>query len=218
MEVTRLEPQKQPENVNAWVREYIEEEGFAVLPAQPGEKEARRTGWPNLILGAEDIDKEFPPGQGLNIVRVNGDNSGGRGDLDLDCDEARRVAPYILPEGLRRFGREGQDPGHIEIRFRDTIPRTVSYSIMSETENRMVVELRANGSQTLLPPSTYPEGDRCIWHPGEVLEAHAVTLNNYAQDIAIAALLLMYYPVEGMRHQYWLGAIGMMIKAKHPVW
>jgi len=212
-----MQPEEHTKNVNDWARHYVGEEGFAILPTARGEKESRRTGWPNLILGLEDLDKEFPADTDLNMVRVNGDNSGGRGDIDLDCREAVQVSCYILPDGLRRFGREGKEPGHIEIKFRDSVPRTIPYSITTETENKMVVELRANGSQTLLPPSIYPEGDRCVWHAGEVLEAHAVTLNGYAQDIAIASLLLMHYPDVGLRHQFWLGAVGMMIKAKHDV-
>src|SRR5215211_5287270 len=212
-----MEPEKHPQTTGEWARRYIENEGFAVLPVLPGEKEARVKGWPQLVIGPEAIDEYFPPGLDLNITRVNGTNSGGRGDLDLDCEEVLKVAPYILPEGLRRFGREGQVPGHIEVRFADTVPRTVSYSILDEGGDKMVVELRADGSQTLLPPSTYPEGDKCVWHPGEVLEAPAVTLNAYAQDLAIAALLLMHYPDTGARHQYWLGAIGMLAKAKHPL-
>src|SRR5215218_269085 len=143
MEDTRLEPEKHLESVNSWAHHYVEE-NFAVLPAEPGEKESRRKGWPNLILGAEDLDKEFPPGENLNIVRVNGENSGGHGDIDIDCEEGLKVAPYILPEGLRRFGREGQELGHVEIRFADTVPCTTSYSIVDNADNKMVVELRAN--------------------------------------------------------------------------
>ena len=198
------------------------DEGMTVLPANPGEKEARIENWPKLIIGPNAVDEYFSAEKLWNIVRVNGTNSGGRGDIDLDCDEALQVAPYVLPEGLLRFGRDGREPGHVEVKFADTVPRTTSYSITSDSitsdaGDKMLVELRADGSQTLLPPSVYPDGDRCVWHPGEVLEAHAVTLNAYAQDIAIAALLLMHYPDTGVRHQYWLGAIGMLIKAKHDV-
>src|SRR4051812_9652938 len=89
---------------NAAARRYIEE-GFAVLPALAGEKEARITGWPSLIVGADTVDEYFPPGETLNIVRVNGTNSSGRGDIDLDRPEALKVADYIIPEDTMRFGR-----------------------------------------------------------------------------------------------------------------
>ena len=205
-----------PDDTNDAARHYIDE-GIAVLPAPVGEKEARITGWPQLILGIDAVDEYFPPGELLNIVRVNGTNSNGRGDIDLDRIETRKVANYIIPEGTRRFGREGQIPGHIEVRFTDTVPRTTSYSLPGDGDDRMVLELRADGSQTLLPPSVYPNGDRCVWENGEVLEAHAVTLRGYAEDIAVSALLLRNYPGEGAQHKFWLGAIGMLIKARHPV-
>ena len=143
------------DDTNDAARRYIQE-GIAVLPASVGEKEARITGWPQLILGIDAVDEYFPPGELLNIVRVNGTNSNGRGDIDLDRIETRKVANYIIPEGTRRFGREGQIPGHIEVRFTDTVPRTTSYSLPGDGDDRMVVELRADGSQTLLPPSVYP--------------------------------------------------------------
>src|SRR5829696_8478332 len=203
-------------NINDAARSYIEE-GFAVLPAPVGEKEARITGWPQLILGIDAVAEYFPPGEPQNIVRVNGTNSNGRGAIDLDRLEALKVAKYIIPEDTRRFGREGQIPGHVEVRFADTVPRTTSYSLPGDGDDRMVVELRADGSQTLLPPSVYPNGDRCVWEDGEVLEAHASTLRGYAEDIAVSALLLMNYPGEGARHKFWLGAIGMLVKARHPV-
>jgi DNA polymerase I-like protein with 3'-5' exonuclease and polymerase domains len=204
------------EDVNKAARDYGEE-GLAVLPTPVGEKEAKITGWPSLVLGPEAIDEYFPPGKQLNIVRVNGTNSSGRGDLDLDRPEALKVANYLIPDGILRFGREGGTLGHIEVRFADTVPRTIQYELSGEGDDQMVVELRADGSQTLLPPSVYPNGDRCVWQEGEVLEAHAVTLRGYAEDIAVSALLLMNYPGEGARHQFWLGAIGMLIKARHPV-
>jgi len=204
-------------DVNAAAKYYLDEEGFAVLLAPPGEKEARVKGWPNLVLGPNAIDEEFPPGKDLNIVRVNGTNSGGRGDIDLDRPESLRVANYIIPEEVRRFGRQGQIPGHIEVKFADTVPRTTRYELPGEGDDRCVVELRADGSQTLLPPSVYPDGDRCVWTDGDVLEAHTVTIRGYVEDIAVATLLLMNYPGEGARHQFWLGAIGMLIKARHPV-
>src|SRR5215204_558817 len=134
-------------NINGAARSYIEE-GFAVLPAPVGEKEARITGWPQLILGIDAVAEYFPPGEPQNIVRVNGTNSNGRGDIDLDRLEALKVAKYIIPEDTRRFGREGQIPGHVEVRFADTVPRTTSYSLPGDGDDRMVVELRADGSTT----------------------------------------------------------------------
>ncbi|HVF01065.1 MAG TPA: hypothetical protein VNA27_06965 [Rubrobacteraceae bacterium] len=207
---------KQPTtDVNQAAHIYVEA-GFAVLPAPIGEKEARITGWPQLVLGADAIDEYFPPGENLNIVRVNGANSNGRGDIDLDRTEALKVANYLIPEGTLGFGREGHVPGHIEVQFADTVPRTTKFALPGDGDDRMVVELRADGSQTLLPPSIYPDGARCVWQDGEVLVGHAVTLRGYAEDIAVAALLLMHYPGEGARHEFWLGAVGMLIKSRHP--
>jgi len=211
-----LEPQEHPQNVNDVAKFYVDTEGWAVLPAAPGEKEAKIPGWPQLIIGVDAVDEYFPPGEDLNIVRVNGENSGGAGDLDLDRDEARRVAPHILPSGLRRFGREGENLGHVDVRFADTVPRTSKFVLPGDGDDRMVVELRANGSQTLLPPSFYPNGDRCVWEDGEVLEAHAVTLRGYAEDIAIAATALMNYPGEGARQEFMMGLVGLLVKSKHP--
>src|SRR5215211_1965615 len=105
---------------NEAAQRYIEDEGFAVLPAELREKEAYITGWNQLILGGKDVDAWFPPDEPKNIVRVNGDNSGGRGDIDLDRPEALRIAEYLVPQDALRFGREGKILGHVDVRFADT--------------------------------------------------------------------------------------------------
>src|SRR5215212_9226558 len=215
MEDTKMEPENHPQTTWGWARHYIENEGFAVLPALPGEKEARVKGWPQLVIGPEAIDEYFPPGETRNVTRVNGTNSGGRGDIDLDHPAALRVANYLVPDSIRRFSREVV-LGHIEIRFLDHCPRTIKYELPGAGEDRMVVELRSDGSQTLLPPSTYPNGDRCVWRAGEVYEAHTVSIRALASDIAIASVLYMYYPGEGRRHSFWLGAVGMLVRSKYP--
>src|SRR4051812_39241038 len=183
-------------SANEAARRYIEE-GMSVLPAAAGEKEARIKGWQNLILGLDSVDEWFPPSEALNIVRVNGTNSNGRGDIDLDRPEALKIVDYLIPDDVRRFGREGQSLGHVEVRFvDDTVPRSAKYALPGDGNDRMMVELRADGSQTLIH-GTYPNGDRCVWEGGEVLAAHATTLHSLAADIAVGALLLLNYPGAG---------------------
>jgi len=200
-----VDPQEHPQNAHEWAHHYVEAEGFSVLPAPLLEKEAKIEGWPERKVTLEEIEELFPPGELKNVVRINGDVSGGAGDLDLDCPEALAVVRHIVPgyeNELRKFGREGQAPGHIDVMFEDEAPRTRRFSVPGDDgRENMIVELRANGSQTLLPPSLYPEDERCVLYPGKPITAHAVTLTEIAEEIAATALVLRNYPGTGAREE-----------------
>jgi len=68
-------------------------------------------GWQLRIIDATNAPYYFNGGQ-MNIGVILGPSSHGLTDVDLDCDEARAVAPYILPRTGAIFGRASSRAAH----------------------------------------------------------------------------------------------------------
>ena len=87
----------------AIAREYIAA-GWAVVPVHPRSKKPIPEKWQELRIAPDDVPKHFKHGE--NVGGHLGAASGGRVDVDLDCDEARLLASYFLPStGARRAPR-----------------------------------------------------------------------------------------------------------------
>ena len=72
--------------------------GVAVIPVPAGEKHPGRPGWESLRITEEDIPNYWTNGQ--NVGMLCGKPSGDRVDVDLDPDEAVRIAGRFLPPTL----------------------------------------------------------------------------------------------------------------------
>jgi hypothetical protein len=133
-------------------------------------------------------------GNGYNIAICNGKSSNGLVNVDLDLPEALAVARYILPLTLKS-GREGKELAHYWYLVEGRIPKNRWFKL---PEGRpgfpMLVELLSTGTQTLAPPSIYPEGERCVWGGDKIFRISRGKLVEYVDDVAVAALLLRHYP------------------------
>ena len=118
--------------------------GYAPILIPHKRKYPRLLDWQKLIISEPELPRYFN-GAPMNIGILLGDPSGGRVDADLDCREARLLAPRFLPATGARFGRAGAPLSHWiytvigELRqetFRD--PR-----LPDNDERGMVLELRA---------------------------------------------------------------------------
>ena len=80
--------------------------GYAVIDLPRGQKRPVEEGWQNLRLTERDICRRFAVGE-PNVGVLTGDHSGGLIDVDLDCGEARALAPRFLPatDAVLRPGR-----------------------------------------------------------------------------------------------------------------
>ncbi len=185
---------------------------FQPIPVPGGEKNPNRKGWQNERRGLEDVPEAWNNGQ--NIGLLLGEPSGGLVDVDLDRREARAVARYLLPETLRS-GREGCPDSHRWYRVNPT-PRTRSFKLPGDGEDRSVVELRSTGAQTLVAPSVHPSGGRYAWGVGELAQIDAAVLSGHVEDVAAAALLVMNWPGPGSRHDFVLSAAGYLARNMGP--
>lgn len=166
-----------PPNLLETARAYLRR-GYMPVPVPAGVKGPRLKGWQRLRLTESELPAHF--GNGGNIGLLLGEPSGGLIDVDLDCDEARALAPQYLPETPSKSGRRSAPNSHwwyivdgaiAPKQYRD--PQT----------NRMIVELRGTGQQTLVGPSIHVSGEAYDMLDGEPAGVDAATLAS-----AVAAL------------------------------
>src|SRR5687768_11725768 len=77
--------------------------GWSVVPIAYRDKKCLLTGWQELRLTVADLPDYFN-GQAQNVGVLLGEPSGGLQDVDLDCREAVRAAPLLLPPTGSVFG------------------------------------------------------------------------------------------------------------------
>ena len=183
--------------------------GLAPVPIYNG-KDPGRNGWQNTRITEEQAGEYFTAG--ANIGVLTGEPSGGVVDVDLDCPEAVSLAGRFLAPTLTA-GRQSRPhshwwygaPGCKTLEFRDGKDK--------------IVELRADGRQTLVAPSLHPEGDSYIWHfeSGEMAEVEADELAAAVRRLATATLIARHLPEhrklgEGGRHDFALALAGFMLR------
>ncbi|MDB6013124.1 MAG: putative replicative helicase [Gammaproteobacteria bacterium] len=89
--------------------------GLAVVPCAVGTKGPAKglDDWQQTIYNTpEELVQQFPEGKPMNIGVMTGSVSQGLIDGDLDCMEAVRLAPYVLPPTDAVFGRPGRPDSH----------------------------------------------------------------------------------------------------------
>src|SRR5581483_11111542 len=81
-------------------------------------------------------------------------------DLDLDCLEAIDLAPEVLPVTTAIFGRESKRESHWLYTVKGDI---TTAKFVDPLNGKMLLELRANGLQTVFPGSIHPSGEPVEW-------------------------------------------------------
>jgi Bifunctional DNA primase/polymerase, N-terminal len=104
--------------------------GWSPIPVPADEKNPAMKGWQQLRITEANLNKHFN-GARLNIGVLLGEPSGGLIDLDLDCDEAVKLAPKFLPD-TATFGREHNPASHRLYRCAYTLPETRKFSLPKE--------------------------------------------------------------------------------------
>lgn len=97
----------------------------------------------------------------------------------------------------------------------DVRRKEFSYSLKDSNQPVMLIEFRATGGQTLVPPSLHDEDrDQYVWHEfGEPAKAQAADLRRIVQKIAIGSLLARFWPGPGAKHDVALPIAGLFLSA-----
>ena len=157
-------------------------------------------------------------GKHMNIGVVLGPSSRGLTDVDLDCSEARAIAPYILPPTKAIFGRTSERAAHwlYQTNLHTTLEKAV-YPFRDPKTRGMLLELRVGGSgkgaQTIFPGSTHEGGETITWDEnGE--PASVIDLDRRVRSLAAFCLLARYWPsAQSSRHTYALTVGGFLSRA-----
>jgi Bifunctional DNA primase/polymerase, N-terminal len=187
--------------------------GVAVIPVPAGEKNPGRPGWEALRITEEEIPDYWTNGQ--NVGLHCGKPSGDRVDVDLDPDEAVKIAGRFLPPTLTS-GRGSRPHTH----WWYVSPDAESCD-WKDTNGSKLVELRSTGRQTLVAPSTHPEGDEYVWHAEtglKMAEIGGAELARRLRELATTTLIARHLPSirtgteGGGRHDYALALAGFLLR------
>lgn len=172
--------------------------GIHVRITNRREKAILEPGWQDKDpYTSEQLTQILSDGQ-HNIVGVWGEKSGGIIDVDLDTDEARKLADHFLPITGREFGRAKFPRSHRLYRCHDLASLT-----FANGTGAITVEVRSDKHATVLPGSEYPDGELCIWGAkGEILDITPEVLVPAVSYLAAAAIILALYPSDGARNEY----------------
>jgi putative DNA primase/helicase len=180
--------------------------GFSPIPVPLGTKSPKITGWQNLIIERDQLSRFFTE-RLSNIGILLGDASGGLVDIDLDCEEALRLADFFLPKTGMVFGRMTKPASHGIYRT----PNPGSRHAFNDPDGKSLVEVRANGCMTIFPGSIHPRGEEirfdCDDEPAQVEFDQLVS---DASHLAAASMLLPHWH-QGQRHRLALSLSGTLL-------
>jgi hypothetical protein len=179
--------------------------GVAVIPVPAGSKKPILEGWEALEISEEEIPGYWNNGQNLGVLC--GKPSDWRVNVDMDVDEAVKIAFRFLPPTLTS-GRIKRPHSHCWY-----FARGAQSCDWKDTNGKKLIELRSTGRQTLVAPSTHPDGDEYVWHPGlEMAQITAAELRESCRELATAALIARHVPPEGSRHDYAMALAGFLLR------
>ena len=144
-------PASTPDVVAGYIRR-----GLAPIPIPPRSKNPNREKWQEERWTVEDVPRLWNNGQNVGILC--GSPSLGGVDVDCDCPEAVRLAPKFLVPTLKG-GRDTVPGSH----WWYTAPGCRS-ATFKDVDGRTILELRADGRQTVVYPSVHPAGDSYRWY------------------------------------------------------
>ena len=131
-------------------------------------------------------------------------------DVDLDCREAKDLAQLILPKPFAQFDRGTSDSGHYLYKAITCGP-TKRFS--GNGPKSTLVELRGDGSQTMIPPSIHPDGSRLNFTDinQDAPEVEYADLLKSVSLLAACAEVAQLW-VSGRRHELALSFSGLCLK------
>ena len=215
------------------------EHGWTPTPLRPALKRPILTDWPSLHYntpeGVRDLWSEAQrqyDGQPLNLGLALGAEHGGLVDIDLDHHKAVACAAMVLPETPMRSGRPGNPGSHFWYVVDGYDPGICQFKL---PDGSVIIEYRAGGGQTVVPPSLHPDGDEYQWNGepwgGEAgprhLDAEAgKRLHATIMSIALLVTLADRWPRKGGRHAAYLPLVGGLLRDAdeqgqprcHPLW
>ena len=180
------------------------ERGLRPIPLDPMSKKPSMRDWPSFKLTDETEARCFGPK--ANVGLITGE---ALVDVDLDVPQAIKLAPDFLPDTSWLHGRKSAPGSHYIYRA----PGCTTRKFPDPIDGTMLVELRAEGCQTLVPPSVHPSGEPLVQErEGVPSRIPSDQLSAQVSRLAAATLLALHYPRKGSRHNATNALTGMLIR------
>ncbi|WP_282027619.1 bifunctional DNA primase/polymerase [Ruegeria faecimaris] len=191
--------------------------GWEPLRLLPREKHTKDNWKEPRKWAPDEITQAFAANNNVGVIM--GARSGSLVDIDLDIPEAVLIADFVFPE-FTPVGRKTSPRSHrlaicaVDKSQRFQIPPKVAKEL--DFGRATVLELRADGNQTMFPPSTHPSDEKVQWQgsPEDIPTVSADDLAKRCGLCAGLAVLLRYYPrVQGDRDNVCLALTGVLVRA-----
>lgn len=184
--------------------------GIALTPLHPDSKRPIKKEWQSDVVTNKEKATIF---KGRNIGFILGSQSGGLTDIDLDTEEARRLAAYLLPPTPWVFGRKSNPKSHYLYIVKKLKTRKF------QAPHGMILEIRSDGAQTMAPGSTHPDNEVVRWESREWGDESPPTvdakdLTQACNRLAAAALVLRHGWVPGKRDEVAVALCGLLLRAE----
>ena len=181
-------------------------EGYLPIPVGRRDKKPVLPNWQHAEITTNTVDQYFN-GYDTNIGVVLGK---GIIDIDLDDPVAIQLAPHFLPKSGKIFGRPSKQRSHYL--YKSSHQKTKQFKYKQQT----LLELRGQGAQTVVPPSTHTSGEDIRWEVNdEWTEVSTHTIAAAAAKLALATLFTKEYPTSpGSRDEICLALSGALLRAK----
>lgn len=202
--------------------------GYVPIPIRSGAKRPHEAGWGNRRWSTgKEVEQAFiawVADDVSNIGLLLGAPSGGLVDVDLDSSVALRLRSYWLPHSAMMSGRAGRRMSHHWYLIEGDLPATRKYTLPDGTT---IVEIRASGAQTVIPPSIHPSSESYFWEGtpwgGETgpKPIRGAELSIQIAGLAMTAVLVDAWPTQGSRHEAYLALAGGLLRYGdnvHPWW
>jgi len=187
--------------------------GWACTQVRPREKRPTAKGWQDARFPDDNqLVRWFADGT-ANVGVRTGKVSGGLVDIDCDSEDFARYLAAVGPDWLRtapRYRRGGRPHylHHIE-----PLPEYTKYSLGKTT----IVEVRGDGHQSVVPPSTHPSGECYVWEvPPHQPELRTPEELFEVLSLAITAFVTGTNWTEGQRHEMALALGGWLASIRVP--
>jgi putative DNA primase/helicase len=184
--------------------------GYSPIPVKARSKLPVHSAWQELQLRADELSTNFEPNHNVSIVL--GDLSSGLIDIDIDDINALQLAQHFLPHTDFVFGRKSKPASHYV--YTSGLPG----STKQWKAGKIIVELRATGSQTVFPGSIHESGEPIEFdqatgsglpHPANI---DRKALESALDKIAIGTVLSWNW-AEKSRHEVALATAGLLAQS-----
>lgn len=177
----------------------------------PKSKRPVEKDWQNKFYSSVEDASQFTE---HNLGFILGSASGWLTDIDLDCDEAVKLAPHILPGTRWVFGRKSNQRSHYL--YLATESKTTKFASPLK-DGGMLLEIRSDGAQTVAPGSIHPSGEAISfydkeWKNNPPRQVASAELDQRCRDLAAAVLLLRHGWTPGKRDEIAVSVCGLMLR------